>query len=491
MKRFLSLFLLAVMILTCAFVFSSCTKLPKSLLGEEGLLAVQKDGKWGFVNKKGKEVVPCKFCDVYPFENGSAIVYETDYVSCYYINAKGKPLFDRTFYRAYSFDVDGRAIVRETDGGPAELINEKGETIFTAKDISFGDGGIGKYRFTNDANKMGIVDLNGNIVLDPIYEYLSFIGKHEANELGSAIMDDRLHAVYVDDETGETVSCLIDFAGNVLCSGEIEFFIDDFYGDAALIRETKYDDDRNAVYRYAIIDRDGRSVVDELQVYAVAAINPGYLAFTVGYFTEWAGNHDQFVLYDWSGNLIYDCRGSGYYPVPYGFGENEFKVKDPDTNKYGMLSLQGETVIPCEYDDVTPFDANGCAVCQKGGTFYVIDREGKTVFDVTCDHLTTSDQFSGKYYLACYREGEKETYKLLNKKGELVKEFGSEYSFGNFEQAEESGETYFDLDYYCRSFKDGSFVVRDAESNEIVILNKKFKTVKFGSYDQIRLSDFD
>ena len=66
MKRFLSLFLLAVMILTCAFVFSSCTKLPKSLLGEEGLLAVQKDGKWGFVNKKGKEVVPCKFCDVYP-----------------------------------------------------------------------------------------------------------------------------------------------------------------------------------------------------------------------------------------------------------------------------------------------------------------------------------------------------------------------------------------------------------------------------------------
>ena len=66
MKRFLSLFLLLALTLTCLFVFSSCKKkggdddgLAARLFDESGLLCVRRDGKYGFINKKGIEVIPC------------------------------------------------------------------------------------------------------------------------------------------------------------------------------------------------------------------------------------------------------------------------------------------------------------------------------------------------------------------------------------------------------------------------------------------------
>ena len=38
----------------------------------EGLAGVETNDKWGFVNKSGKEVIPCKYDDVYDFSEGLA-----------------------------------------------------------------------------------------------------------------------------------------------------------------------------------------------------------------------------------------------------------------------------------------------------------------------------------------------------------------------------------------------------------------------------------
>ena len=38
----------------------------------EGLLAVKKEGKWGFINAKGKTVIPCSYDWVSVFEKGIA-----------------------------------------------------------------------------------------------------------------------------------------------------------------------------------------------------------------------------------------------------------------------------------------------------------------------------------------------------------------------------------------------------------------------------------
>ena len=40
----------------------------------EGLARVKKDGKWGYMNKEGEEVIPCKYDSVLDFSEGLAIV---------------------------------------------------------------------------------------------------------------------------------------------------------------------------------------------------------------------------------------------------------------------------------------------------------------------------------------------------------------------------------------------------------------------------------
>ncbi|MBK8953171.1 MAG: WG repeat-containing protein [Chitinophagaceae bacterium] len=40
----------------------------------EGLAAVNKDGKWGYIDEKGKEIIPLKFSFAGSFDSGNAKV---------------------------------------------------------------------------------------------------------------------------------------------------------------------------------------------------------------------------------------------------------------------------------------------------------------------------------------------------------------------------------------------------------------------------------
>ena len=53
-----------------------------------GLAPVQLDNKWGYINKKGDFVIPCKYQLAYPFQNPLGVVWEDDYPK--YINQDGK-----------------------------------------------------------------------------------------------------------------------------------------------------------------------------------------------------------------------------------------------------------------------------------------------------------------------------------------------------------------------------------------------------------------
>ena len=53
----------------------------------EGFAAVQKDGKWGYINTKGEQIVECKFDDAMGFNEGFAAVQKDGKRG--YINTKG------------------------------------------------------------------------------------------------------------------------------------------------------------------------------------------------------------------------------------------------------------------------------------------------------------------------------------------------------------------------------------------------------------------
>ena len=61
----------------------------------EGFAAVQKDGKWGYINTKGEQIIECKFDDTNYFNEGFAAVKKDGKWG--YINTKGySVIFDKS-----------------------------------------------------------------------------------------------------------------------------------------------------------------------------------------------------------------------------------------------------------------------------------------------------------------------------------------------------------------------------------------------------------
>ena len=481
MKRVIAIVVLTVLIMSSSvFALVSFgkrraaaeTTAEPRLFGSDYILSVRRDGKYGYVDDCGEEILPCEYHYTEPFENGAGLVYEKE-KECYFVGVDGKRLFDRTFIWGSPFDAAGRAVVCENEEAGNELIDKTGTTLFSAKIIA--SCGNGYYLYKNEEGKSGAVDLDGQLVLAPAYEYLSCFYRFDFNAYGNVHYTpvDRLLAGVKDEETGKTVLRMIDYAGTVLYSNDESIQFDNFYGDKTLVE--------NGEGNYVVIDRDGNEIAAISGEVEVRTLN--YLVVDVSDGTV-EGPHDQYILYDWNGGILFDYRGSGYDPIFY-FGTEEFVVRDHETGKRGLLNTKGETVIPCAYDLVGTFDANGYSVCREGDTFFVVDGEGQTVFSKTCDYLLSADHFGGMYYLACNRAGEGETYEFLDKTGETVKSFGSEYSFGNFSQV--SGFPSFGIEYLCRYYDDGFIVVRDAESDTFVVLNEKLEFVSADGYDYLNL----
>ena len=69
----------------------------------EGFAAVEKDGKWGYINTKGEQIVECKFDNGGDFNEGFAVVKKDG--KCGYINTKGcSVIFDESKNEIEAFD---------------------------------------------------------------------------------------------------------------------------------------------------------------------------------------------------------------------------------------------------------------------------------------------------------------------------------------------------------------------------------------------------
>lgn len=66
------------------------------------------DGKWGFINKEGEEVIPCKYDDVKPFHEGMATVWKesNDIYKCGFINKEGEEVIPCKYDVVYDFYED-------------------------------------------------------------------------------------------------------------------------------------------------------------------------------------------------------------------------------------------------------------------------------------------------------------------------------------------------------------------------------------------------
>lgn len=120
----------------------------------EGLCAVLRGGKWGYVNRSGALVIPCRFDDAGPFTAGLAAVADGELTG--FITEDGAWAIEPRFLRAWGFDPSGVAAavasLKEVDG---PLLREL-KKDFSVKELR---------------GMWGLIDRSGAWVKTPAFDY--------------------------------------------------------------------------------------------------------------------------------------------------------------------------------------------------------------------------------------------------------------------------------------------------------------------------------
>ena len=175
----------------------------KNFYGDENQLsAVYENGKMGFVNKAGEEVIPCKYTGSSMFTEGLASVCLADSrVNAYgFINKKGEEVIPLAFNQSGTSSFK-KGLARAKVNGRTALIDKTGKTVFETKKGNIQGHGFGMVLVITKPNRRGWGWLNfeNEFVIDPEYDYaMNF------NEDGYAIVE-KNDLKGVIDTTGKVV----------------------------------------------------------------------------------------------------------------------------------------------------------------------------------------------------------------------------------------------------------------------------------------------
>ena len=131
----------------------------------EGLALVIKNGKYGFINETGKEVIPCIYAGAKGFSEGYAAIRDKEETCRWgYIDKNNKPISEFKYYTAYNFH-EGIGVVY--DGKYFGAIDTNGREIIPCKFNFLGkfENGLA-YACVNA--KYFYVDIDGNYVCDKL-----------------------------------------------------------------------------------------------------------------------------------------------------------------------------------------------------------------------------------------------------------------------------------------------------------------------------------
>lgn len=137
----------------------------------DGLLCVEKDGKWGAVNKKGEWVIEPQFDRMEYFENGISRAKLGDYQG--YVDTTGKWVIEPQYKPDYDNFSEG-LVAAQTENWSG-YIDAKGNRVITISGYEYviGTEFKGGVAAVNTSDGSGIIDKNGNWVLSPTYRFIS------------------------------------------------------------------------------------------------------------------------------------------------------------------------------------------------------------------------------------------------------------------------------------------------------------------------------
>jgi hypothetical protein len=139
----------------------------KDLFFSEGFLRVTENGKDGYLDRTGKQIIPCRFDYAKPFSEGLAAVSVGGKDG--YIDRSGKMVIPPQFKEAGSFS-EGLAIIRLNDKEWG-YIDTSGKLVINGEEFGLArEFSEGLAAVTGKNDKYGFIDKTGKFVIPPQYD---------------------------------------------------------------------------------------------------------------------------------------------------------------------------------------------------------------------------------------------------------------------------------------------------------------------------------
>ena len=368
----------------------------------EGLASVSKDEKWGFIDKLGHEIIPCKYDDADDFEYGIAVVELGEKEGA--INYNGEIVIPFVYDRIKSFAEDSTAVAKKE--GKYGIIDLKGNEIIPFV-YDYCDNFHEGMAAIVQNGKLGFVNRKGTLVIECQYEYEDIPRYHLYTKFVNG-----LAAVKKDGLWG-----YIDKTGKIAIPFNAYLEGMPFYRGFSIITRmvdiVPRGDYAPPLHNteFALIDSNGKQISNWSKVGSIwdrvsLVWEDGYM-----YFNEVDNRSSSYGLFDLRGNIIispneysnivyigdyvrvekdsqvglFDLNTNKItIPVEYdelGFEIGEGLIDAKKDNRCGFINIKNEIVVPFEYERALSF-SEGFAVVRRFGKYGYVDRYGNDTFSI-------------------------------------------------------------------------------------------------------------
>jgi hypothetical protein len=289
------------------------------------ITVVEKNGKFGYLNNKGVEIIKCKYDCALDFSEGLAAVKENDKWG--FINDKGEYVI-RNIYDSETANFAFGEDVLFSKGVARVLLN--GNAIF--------------------------IDSKGKKIQDCIYERI------EPFHAGLAAVKLNEKWGFIDSTLRQIIPCIYD--GTPMFPG----FSDHYPNIAPVFTETGLCVVAGEFRTfYTIIDKTGKQIIPWTTDLIVIPNNDKYLSslqINGKYgFINYLGQIEIPPIYD---DIIFDNEFSSIYLLS-DYEPLAIRIKD----KYGFINIKGDVVVPLIYDKAEYFVDGKAKVRINGEEFYI------------------------------------------------------------------------------------------------------------------------
>lgn len=319
----------------------------------DGLARIELSGKYGFIDRTGKQVVPCKYDHAWDFDHGLAVVSLNGKWGV--IDSTGKEIVPCQYYTVVI--MSGSLVEVCLDGDKYGVIDKTGREIVPCQYDSVSFNEDHSLVMTHlDSGDWSMFDRTGKTVASSEkYEYAEFI-----DDLVCVVQNGKWGLI---DKSGRAVTtCKYDFDFGVLGEGWLSF-TDDGLARVALDGKWGY------------INTTGQEVVPCKYEQAAFWFRDG---------VAWVKLNGKWGLIDATGREISpfkyddDCYEDGTDGVAeYLLGNHDFNGNSfacvTQNGKYGMIDRTGTEVVPCEYSHVFNVSEDGIAVVALNGNTGIVD----------------------------------------------------------------------------------------------------------------------